>query len=51
MKNDSWEVNISSVMSILDTEILSVAQDDEPPLEPFQEVLAREFDKTMMYDE
>ena len=36
---------------ILDTEIPSKAQDDQPPLEPFEEVLAGELDKAMLYDE
>ena len=51
MKNNLQEVNISSDLSNLDTEIPSVAQDDQPPLEPFEEVLAGEFNKAMMYDE
>ena len=49
-KDDSREVNIS-VMPNLHTEIPSTAQDEQPPLEPFEEVSAGEFNEATMKDE
>ena len=49
-KDDSREVNIS-VMPNLHTEIPSTAQDEQPPLEPFEKVPAGEFNEAIMKDE
>ena len=49
-KDVSWEVNIS-VMPNLHTEIPSKAQDEQPPLELFEEVPAGEFNEAMMDNE
>jgi hypothetical protein len=49
-KDDSREVNISVVPN-LHTEIPSTAHDEQPPLEPFEEVPAQEFNEAMMKDE
>ena len=49
-KDDSREVNISVVPN-LHMEISSTAQDEQPPLEPFEEVPAGEFNEAMMEDE
>ena len=49
-KDDSREVNISVVPNF-HTEISRAAQDKQPPLEPFEEVPAGEFNEAMMEDE
>ena len=49
-KDNSREVNISVVPN-LHTEIPSAAQDEQPPLEPFEEVPAGKFNEAMMKDE
>ena len=49
-KDNSREVNIS-VGPNLYTEISSAAQDEQPPLERFEEVPAGEFNEAMMEDE
>ena len=49
-KENSREVNISVVPNF-HTEISSAAQDKQPPLEPFEEVPAGEFNDAMMEDE
>ncbi len=46
----SLEVRVS-VMANFHTEIPSTAQDEQPPLEPFDEVLAGEFNEVVVYNE
>ena len=46
-EEDSLEVNIF-VMPNFQTRILSVAQDDQPPLEPFEVVLTGDFNEAMI---